>query len=72
MNDSKDGQAVKEKKAQVIQQQIRQLQQAIAKQRTKASSAGGEGLTGVQASVQTANAAVGAVANSDRMFDMRV
>jgi hypothetical protein len=68
VNDSKDDQATKEKKAQVIQQQIQQLQQEIAKQKT---TAGADDASRSEASaiaiVSTAKAATGPVANSDRV-----
>ncbi|WP_419875765.1 FlxA-like family protein [Candidatus Pristimantibacillus sp. PTI5] len=72
VNDSKEDQAAKEKKAQVIQHQIQQLQQEIAKQKTKASAAGGESRSEAQAGSQISKPAAGPAANSDRTFDMRV
>ncbi|WP_139996756.1 FlxA-like family protein [Paenibacillus paridis] len=73
VNDSKDDQATKDKKAQVIQQQIQQLQQEIAKQKAEASTnkAGGQDVN-ANANVNAPMAVTGPVANSDRTLDVRV
>ncbi|WP_141500643.1 FlxA-like family protein [Paenibacillus luteus] len=73
VNDSKDDQATKDKKAQVIQQQIQQLQQEIAKQKAEASTNKASGLeVNENANVSAPKAVTGPVANSDRTFDVRI
>ncbi|MGO4694624.1 FlxA-like family protein [Paenibacillus sp. 2TAB26] len=71
VNDSKDDQATKDKKAQVIQQQIQQLEQEILKQKGKTSAAWAAPSEEAVSAVAP-KAAIGQVANSDRTFDMRV
>jgi len=71
VNDSKDDQATKDKKAQVIQQQIQQLQQEILKQKGKTGS-NSANPSEEAVSTMAPKASIGQVANSDRTFDVRV